>query len=106
VNATDWIGWASSAILVLTLAQQVKKQWQSDSTEGVSRWLFAGQLVASIGFAIYSILLKNWVFVVTNVLLVGNAVLGGLIILRSRRRKQRASSAELDEKPVQGARTA
>jgi len=93
MNATDWVGWVSSAILVLTLGQQVKKQWDSESTEGVSRWLFVGQLVASVGFAVYSILLKNWVFVVTNVLMVANAVLGGLIILRNKRRSDRKSRA-------------
>lgn len=94
MNVTDGIGWASSAILVLTLAQQVKKQWDSDSTEGVSRWLFIGQLVASGGFLVYSALLKNWVFVVTNGLLVINAVLGGLIVLRNKRRNgDRASGA-------------
>ena len=94
MNATDWIGWAGSGILVLTLSQQVKKQWESESTEGVSRWLFVGQLLASIGFSIYSLLLQNWVFVVTNALLVVNAVIGGLIVLQKRKRVERESNAD------------
>ena len=41
------IGWASSIILLLTLIKQVYKQWKDGETEGVSKWLFIGQLFAS-----------------------------------------------------------
>ena len=34
--------------LVLTLAKQVYKQWKAESVEGVSKWLFVGQLGASV----------------------------------------------------------
>jgi uncharacterized protein with PQ loop repeat len=81
------IGWASSLILVLTLAKQVHKQWQEGASEGVSKWLFIGQVVASLGFTVYSCLVKNWVFVVTNGLMLANGLLGGLILIRNRRRK-------------------
>ena len=80
------IGWASSAILVFTIARQVLKQWREGTSEGVSTWLFVGQLAASLGFTIYSVLVKNWVFVVTNVLMVVNGLLGYAITLRHRRR--------------------
>ena len=56
------IGWASSIILVVTIAKQVHKQWSDRTSAGVSTWLFLGQLAASIGFTIYSILVRNWVF--------------------------------------------
>ncbi len=81
------IGWVSSFILVLTLGRQVFKQWQSDSVEGVSKWLFLGQVAASVGFLIYSALLKNWVFLVTNVLMILNALAGLGIVAMHRRRK-------------------
>ena len=83
--ATELIGWISSAILLLTLVRQVYTQWRSRATSGVSRWLFTGQLAASGGFAVYSWLVENWVFFVTNIALVVTALLGELIYLRNRR---------------------
>jgi MtN3 and saliva related transmembrane protein len=85
MNATV-IGWLSSAILLLTLFRQVYTQWISGQTAGVSRWLFVGQLVASSGFAVYSWLLENWVFLFTNVMLVLSALVGEIIYLRNRNR--------------------
>ena len=79
------IGWASSAILVFTIARQVLKQWREGTSEGVSTWLFVGQLAASLGFTIYSVLVKNWVFVVTNALMLVNGLLGYMITLKHRR---------------------
>lgn len=88
MNATEIIGWASSLILVLTIAKQVYKQWHEESSEGVSKWLFIGQMAASLGFTVYSWLVGNMVFVVTNSLMLLNALLGFGIVLRHRRRKQ------------------
>jgi uncharacterized protein with PQ loop repeat len=82
---TDLIGWTSSVVLVVTIAHQVHKQWKENSSEGVSRWLFLGQLSASVGFTIYSVLVHNWVFVVTNALMICNALAGYFIVLRHRR---------------------
>ena len=87
MNLTEAIGWASSVILVLTIAKQVHKQWQAGTSEGVSTWLFVGQMAASVGFTIYSLLVRNWVFVVTNGLMVLNGVVGFFITLRHRRRE-------------------
>lgn len=70
------LGWASSVILLLTLIKQVHKQWRDGTSEGVSKWLFTGQLAASLGFLIYSYLVGNWVFVVTNGLLTVNNIVG------------------------------
>jgi len=82
----ELIGWFSSVVLVLTLGQQVHKQWKENRSEGVSRWLFVGQLTASAGFTLYSWLVGNAVFVITNGLLLLNALLGLAIVLRHRRR--------------------
>lgn len=70
------IGWASSCILLLTLVKQVYKQWTDKTSEGLSKWLFLGQLIASVGFVTYSYSVGNWVFTVTNGLLTINNVIG------------------------------
>lgn len=85
---TEAIGWASSIILVLTIAKQVIKQWRAHSSEGVSTWLFVGQLAASAGFTVYSILVHNWVFVITNALMVVNALVGFAITRHQKQRGQ------------------
>jgi len=84
--ATDALGWLSSAILVVTIAKQVHKQWRSGTSEGVSKWLFIGEVAASVGFTVYSFLVRNWVFVVTNALMLCNALAGIAIVYLHRRR--------------------
>jgi uncharacterized protein with PQ loop repeat len=86
---TEAIGWFSSFILVLTITKQVYKQWKSGSSKGVSKWLFVGQITASVGFTVYSLLVGNWVFVVTNALMLVSAIVGGLILLQHRRAERR-----------------
>jgi uncharacterized protein with PQ loop repeat len=81
---TELIGWTSSLILLATILKQIHKQWQDRTSRGVSKWLFVGQLTASIGFTVYSVMLKNWVFTVTNALLALSAVVGLLIVMRHR----------------------
>lgn len=80
------IGWLSSLILVVTIGKQVWKQWKEGTSEGISKWLFLGQTAASSGFVVYSWLVKDWIFVVTNSLMLTNGVLGYLILIRNRRR--------------------
>jgi len=53
------LGWASSLILLATLVKQVYKQWNDGSSEGISKWLFIGQLAASVGFTVYSIVTES-----------------------------------------------
>jgi MtN3 and saliva related transmembrane protein len=73
---SEAIGWASSAILLATLVTQMLKQWRARSARGVSRWLFVGQATSSLGFLIYSALVDNRVFVVTNAVLLVSALVG------------------------------
>lgn len=75
------IGWLSSAILLTTIAAQIVKQWRDRSARGVSRWLFVGQAAASLGFLIYSVLLGNWVFTLTNGMLLLSALIGATLTL-------------------------
>lgn len=86
---TEAIGWLSSAVLLVTIGQQVFKQWHEGTSKGVSRWLFVGQMLASAGFTLYSWLVHNWVFVVTNALMLLSAILGYAIVLKHRRRERR-----------------
>ena len=81
----DWIGWMSTAVLIATVGRQAYTQWKERSTAGVSRWLFIGQFVASVGFVTYSILLDNVVFVISNAFLLAIAVIGQGLLMRNRR---------------------
>ena len=84
---TEVIGWASSIALLLTIGTQIHKQWQDGSSEGVSKFLFIGQMAASLGFTVYSYLVKNWVFVVTNALMMLNGLIGLGITLHQRKKE-------------------
>jgi MtN3 and saliva related transmembrane protein len=86
------IGWGGAVVLLLTLGRQVYTQWRDGRAQGVSRWLFVGQLTASTAFLVYSWLLGNWVFVVTNALLLVTAAVGELIFLRNRRCERTGAS--------------
>ena len=84
---TELIGWIAAIILLATIARQVYSQWRDRTSLGVSKWLFVGQILASVGFIVYSWLLRNWVFLVTNVLMLGTALLGQWIYLHNKRRE-------------------
>jgi len=91
---TEAIGWFSSLVLLLTIGKQIYKQWQDKTSQGVSIWLFIGQVVASAGFAIYSYLVHNWVFVVTNLMMLVSAFAGLGITLRQRHAKTKTHQPE------------
>ena len=76
------LGWASSLILLATLVKQVYKQWKDGTGEGISKWLFIGQLAASVGFTIYSVITESWVFAFTNAALTINNVIGICLYFR------------------------
>jgi len=90
---TEVIGWVSSIILFLTVSRQIYKQWQTGTSEGVSIWLFAGQIAASTGFAIYSWLLWNPVFIFTNTLMVLNGIVGFIISLYLKNKEASATDS-------------
>ena len=110
---TEVIGWLSAGLLLFTISTQVWKQWKSGSSVGVSSWLFIGQISASTGFVIYSYLLDNLVFVLTNSLLLVAAIIGQALYLRNRRRDQNRSATkqpqekqERSRKPMQNGTSA
>ena len=86
------IGFISSFILLLTIGKQVYKQWKEGTSEGVSKWLFIGQTAASVGFLTYSLMIKDWVFIVTNSVMVLNSLAGLAILFHHRRRDSKSSS--------------
>lgn len=86
MDGSRWVGIASASTLVVTLFWQLRSQWKKGTSEGVSRYLFVGQLCASSGFAIYSVMIGDPVFVVTNVATGLAAVLGLWMTIAMRRR--------------------
>lgn len=87
---TDLIGWFSAAVLVVTIGRQVWTQWRTRSSQGLSKWLFVGQVVASTGFVVYSFLVGNWVFVATNLMMLLIALVGQGLYLHNKRRASRS----------------
>ena len=87
------VGWASSCLLLATLVKQVYKQWKDGTSEGISKWLFVGQLAASIGFTTYSYLVGSWVFAVTNALLTINNVIGICLYFYFRKPSEQGSES-------------
>jgi MtN3 and saliva related transmembrane protein len=75
------IGWSSSLVLLCTILSQIYRQWRQRTSKGVSLWLFIGQFVASTGFVVYSWLVQDAVFIVTNSLLLVSAAVGLGIVL-------------------------
>jgi len=81
---TELIGWSASVVLLITIIAQVRKQWRTGSNEGVSKWLFLGQVASSVGFTIYSYLTGNLVFIVTNAMLLLSNIAGVVIYFKNR----------------------
>ncbi|WP_028919769.1 membrane protein [Pseudoxanthomonas suwonensis] len=82
----DLVGWAASLILLATLVRQIVKQAKDANSEGVSTWLFIGQATASVLFVVYSVMVGNTVFVVTNSCILVTALVGQWIHWRKRRK--------------------
>lgn len=88
-----FIGVAASVILLATIVTQILRQWNARSSKGVSKWLFIGQLAASAGFAVYSLMLGDVIFVLTNSLMAVSAA-AGLALLAVHRRAERGAGGE------------
>jgi MtN3 and saliva related transmembrane protein len=91
ISISDVIGWLSTLVLLATICRQVYSQWKSKATSGVSRWLFVGQITASIGFICYSYRLHNWIFLLSNTAMLITAVVGEIIYISNRKGRQKAS---------------
>jgi uncharacterized protein with PQ loop repeat len=80
----EWVGWIAASILVVTLFAQVKKNWAEKRLKGVNPLLYYGQATASLCFAIYSMSIGSWVFVIANSLGLVAAVMGIYLVHRYR----------------------
>ena len=67
----------------------------AQGADGVSKWLFIGQLAASTGYIVYSYLLHNWVFVSSNIAILMTALVGEFIFVRNRKTAARHENASL-----------
>jgi uncharacterized protein with PQ loop repeat len=79
------LGWLASVILLSTIGRQIWRQAHATSVEAVSKWLFVGQMAASTLYLVYSILVKNPVFIASNAALLVAGISGQIIYLRKRR---------------------
>ena len=95
--STHLFGYAASAILFVTLAVQIHKQWERGTTKGVSRWLFIGQFFASVGFTVHSAIIGSTLFVAVNAILAGSAVIGMVLWFVQHRRELRRGRAPSGE---------
>lgn len=86
----DIVGWSASTLLLATLIQQIVTLARDSSARGVSPWLFVGQSIASVGFIVYSVLVDNRVFVLTNVCILITAIVGQFITMRRQRRARKS----------------
>lgn len=84
------VGWSASLVLAVTLIHQIYRQWKDNSAEGVSVWLFVGQALANVGFLIYSVHQRDWVFCFTNGLLLITNLVGYLLTLRQHKEEHAA----------------
>ena len=87
------LGWLASLILLATIGRQIWRQAHAPSVEGVSKWLFLGQMAASVLYLVYSILVKNPVFIASNAALLVAGITGQVIYLRRKHRADRSAQA-------------
>ena len=80
------IGWAASVIVLITVVAQIVKQWKSQSSKGVSPWLFVGEIASALLFLWYAIVIHNAVYITTNSLMAIASVAGLAILIWHRRR--------------------
>lgn len=91
------LGWLASLILLSTIGRQIWRQAHAPTVEGVSKWRFIGQMAASVLYLVYSILVKNPVFIASNAALLIAGVTGQVIYLRRRHQQEKKPSQEFTE---------
>jgi uncharacterized protein with PQ loop repeat len=101
---TELLGWFSSIVLLTTIISQIVKQWREGSGKGVSRWLFVGQSTASLGFTVYSALLHNWVFTLTNGALLLSGIVGLLVTIHFKRHPRSSATEGGAKRPARANR--
>jgi len=80
------LGWLASIILLPTIARQIWQQARAPKVEAVSKWLFIGQISASLLYLTYSLLVGDAVFVASNAALLVTGITGQVIYVVRRRK--------------------
>ncbi len=70
------LGWSATCVLLVTLLAQILREIRSGKVDEISPLLFVGQCAASILFLVYSALVDNLVFIVSNAMILAVALLG------------------------------
>ena len=69
----------------MTTIGQIYKQWTAHTSKGVSPLLFVGNVLASLLFFNYAIMIKNVVYEVTNAVMVLASIFGLGLLIHQRR---------------------
>jgi MtN3 and saliva related transmembrane protein len=87
----------SSVILLATLIRRVCPQCKNHSLAGVARWLFVGQVSASVGFTICSLLASNRVYGTCTFAILIGVIAGEAVydVTRERRRSLQSMSPQV-----------
>ena len=93
----QWLGWVAALILLTTMFAQVRKNWRERKLKGVNPLLYYGQALASLCFAVYSLTINSWVFVVTNTLGLVAAIIG-IYLVHQCRKPESASAGDRFER--------
>lgn len=95
----EWLGWLAALTLLVTLFAQVRKNWTEHKLKGVNPLLYYGQALASLCFALYSLTINSWVFVVTNILSLVAAIIGIYLVRRYRKSENAYAADGFDHHP-------
>ena len=87
----EYVGWFGAFALVVTIGAQVLKQFRSGTSEGVSAWLFVGQILGAGSFLAYAISVGDRVFIAAQATLLMLSIAGMWIFVLHRRRAGRGS---------------
>lgn len=88
-HSPEPLGWLASVILLSTIARQIWRPPHAPTVEAMSKWLFIGQIPASVLYLTYSLLAGNAVFVASNAASLATGITGQVIyVVRGRRGKE------------------
>ena len=96
----QWLGWLAASILLTTMFAQVRKNWIERKLKGVNPLLYYGQALASLCFAVYSLTINSWVFVVANTIALATAIIGIYLVHRYRKTGNAYAAKRLDHHPT------
>lgn len=67
------VGYAASAITVLTFLPQVIKTWKEKSAKDISLMMFLIAIANEILWIVYGVMIKNDIIIITNIIMMAMA---------------------------------